>query len=172
MQMEHAMTEEMCKQVDKGELSEAHYKHLVESMGNQKEEVNAPLFEVTYTAHMTVANSVHGSGLTTTQHMFDLHQGAKTKIVRGVTKYRPYIDPRKDQFINFDEIIIGSDGEPHFSYKPGRMFVQQNGKRHYRLSSTTCVVVYTILKIRKFKKRKSNVLSEELEDSKEESEEE
>ena len=49
------MNEKMREMVGKGELSEASYKNLVDELGRQKEEADAPLFVVTYTANMIIA---------------------------------------------------------------------------------------------------------------------
>ena len=55
--MEHAMNEKMREKVNEGKLDEATYKELVEELGRLKGEPDAPLYEVTYTENMIVANS-------------------------------------------------------------------------------------------------------------------
>ena len=120
------MNEKMREMVDKGELSEASYKQLVDELvGRTKKEADAPLFEVLYTANMTIA-SAHkdpDDGVYTNQSLFNLHGGPKSIILRGVTKRRLFtvrgIHPT-NQFVDFDKILIGADNEPLEDYKPGR----------------------------------------------------
>jgi len=166
--MEHAMNEKMREMVGKGELSEASYKHLVDELGRQKEEADAPLFVVTYTANMIIARirSDDDDGIDyATQSPFKLH-GPLTKIVRGVTKQRPPVHDSRltDQFVDFDEIRITRDNEPQAYFAPGYTIFQDCGcgaTTHGSASHESCVIVYTIIKVSKFQKRKSSVLSEE-----------
>ena len=96
------MNEKMREMVGKGELSEASYKKLVDELGRKKKEADtAPLFEVTYTANMITARAHRSydegddeNDLHTNQSSFNLHGGPKSKIVRGVTKYRPFFCAR------------------------------------------------------------------------------
>ena len=87
--MEHAMNEKMREMVGKGELSEASYKKLVDELGRQKEEADAPLFEVTYTANMIMRTIDHDDDDGIDYAMQSCVQPArpKRKIVRGVTKH-------------------------------------------------------------------------------------
>jgi hypothetical protein len=170
--MEHAMNEKMREMVGKGELSEASYKKLVDELGRTKEEADAPLFEVTYTVNMITARAHRSydddddeNDLHTNQSSFNLHGGPKSKIVRGVTKYRPFSTRgchATNQFVDFDEIIIGADNEPK-NCKPGDTIYQDSSCEysHSGASHESCLVVYTIIKVSKFQKRKSSVLSEE-----------
>ena len=162
------MNEKMREMVGKGELSEASYKQLVDELGRQKKEADAPLFEVTYTANMITARAhkdADDDDVCTNQCSFSLHGGPKSEIVRGVTKHRPFtmrgIHPI-NQFVDFDEIIIGADNEPK-NCEPGDTIYQDaNCQYSPRFSNNdSCVVVYTIIKVSKFQKRKSSVLSEE-----------
>ena len=156
------MNEKMREMVGKGELSEASYKHLVDELGRQKEEADAPLFVVTYTANMIIARvrSDEDDCIDyATQSPFKLH-GPLTKIVRGVTKQRPPVHDSRltDQFVDFDEICITRANEPQAYFKPGyTIFQDARGSA----SHESCVIVYTIIKISKYQKRKSSVLSEE-----------
>ena len=174
VQMEHAMNEKMREMVGKGELSEGSYKKLADELGRTKEEADGPLFEVTYTASMLITRA-HRSyddddddDLQTNQSTFNLHGGPKSKIVRGVTKHRPFSTRggchTTNQFVDFDEILIGADNEPK-NCEPGDTIYQDSrcqysGDRGNR-ASESCMVVYTIIKVSKFQKRKSSVLSEE-----------
>ena len=117
------MNEKMREKVNEGKLDEATYKELVEEMGRLKKEADtAPLFEVTYTVNMITARAHRSydddddeNDLHTNQSSFNLHGGPKSKIVRGVTKYRPFSTRgchATNQFADFDEIIIGADNEP------------------------------------------------------------
>ena len=89
--MEHAMNEKMREKVNEGKLDEATYKELVEELGRLKEEAGAPLYEVTYTENMIVANSHRSDDareLSTRLALFKTwssdKNATKTKIVRGV----------------------------------------------------------------------------------------
>ena len=155
--MEHALNEKMREMVGKGELSEASYKTLVDELGRTKEEEGAPLFEVTYTAHMVTPHvDEHTDNLY--QTAFNLNGDTyptTSKIVRGVTKRRQQTMTR--QFVDFNEIIIGDDNQPIIGNKPGDTFVH----RLREAEGNSRLVIYTIIKVSKFKKRKSSVLSEE-----------
>ena len=164
------MNEKMREMVGKGELSEGSYKKLADELGRTKEEADGPLFEVTYTASMLITRA-HRSyddddddDLQTNQSTFNLHGGPKSKIVRGVTKHRPFtmrgLHPI-NQFVDFDDIFINPDNEPR-NCKPGDTIYQDANCQYSHSSSNgdSCVVVYTIIKVSKFKKRKSNVLFE------------
>ena len=161
------MNEKMREMVGKGELSEASYKKLVDELGRTKEEADAPLFVVTYTANMIIArvrSDEDGCIVYATQSPFKL-QGPLTKTVRGVTKQRPSVHDSRltDQFVDFDEICITRANEPQAYFKPGYTIFQHSssGVAHGAASNESCVVVYTIIKVSKFQKRKSSVLSEE-----------
>ena len=162
------MNEKMREMVSEGELSEGSYRKLADELGRTKEEPDAPLFEVTYTANIITSRVIKTSDddddVYTNQCAFSLYGGPKSKIVRGVTKQRPFtmrgLHPI-NQFVDFDEIFINPDNEPR-NCKPGDTIYQDaNCQYSPRFSNNdSCVVVYTIIKVSKFKKRKSNVLFE------------
>ena len=75
--------EKMREMVDKGELSEAGYKYLVESMGRMKE-AGAPLFEVAFIVNMVSAYSFTDAN-TNEQCIGQLQTSEKhTCVMRGV----------------------------------------------------------------------------------------
>ena len=165
------MNEKMREMVGKGELSEGAYKQLADELGRTKEETGGPLFEVIYTADMITARAItifsdeDEDDVRTNHYAFSLLGGPKSKIVRGVAKYRPFTMRdihATNQFADFDKIIIGADNEPTHC-KPGVTIYQDSKCRysHSGVAGESCLVVYTIIKVSKFKKRKSSVLSEE-----------
>ena len=166
------MNEKMRDMVGTGELSEASYKMLVDELGRVKKEVDtAPLFEVTYTANVIIAIAEKSTRdddddhVYTKQSSFSLHGGPKSKIVRGVGNYRPFTMCNfhaTNQFVDFDEIVVGADNEPK-NCKPGDTIYQHSMCEHSRsgVAGESCLVVYTIISVSKFKKRKSYADSEE-----------
>ena len=101
----------------------------------------------------------------TKQSSFSLHGGPKSKIVRGVGNYRPFTMCNfhaTNQFVDFDEIVVGADNEPK-NCKPGDTIYQHSMCEHSRsgVAGESCLVVYTIISVSKFKKRKSYADSEE-----------
>jgi polyhydroxyalkanoate synthesis regulator phasin len=149
VQMEHAMNETMREMVDKGELSEASYKKLVDELGRKKEEAGAPLFEVTYTE-----NVMHLDDDSDLNFKTDYNNLAKTKIVRGVMKHPTAYRDLAILFHKHHEINLGDDGELCKIYQPGfRMSMMCPDQEQF---NGRCMIIYTIIKVRKFnKKRKS-----------------
>ena len=164
------MNEKMREMVDRGNLSEASYKELIDELGRAKrakeeKEEGAPLFEVTYTENLIFAHSYYdysNEKICTCSLNFKSETGypkakctVNTKIARGVKKVTP--GNRNYFFHKFDEIKLREDGELHEDYKPGytmlvRLYADEDDDE-----SHTCKVIYTILKVRKFnKKRKSH----------------
>ena len=168
--MEHAMNEKMREKVNEGKLDEATYKELVEELGRLKEEADAPLYEVTYTENTIVANSRRSDDppeLQTRLALFktDDTDATKTKIVRGVkdNKYCANYDAAL-LFHKFHEIDLNDDGELNKRYRPGYtmaldMWYDEMGEPE---NGDACMVIYTIMNVRKFdKKRKSHADPEE-----------
>ena len=176
--MEHAMNEKMREKVNEGKLDEATYKELVEELGRLKEEdqspssgsPDAPLYEVTYTENMIVANSRRSDDppeLQTRLALFktDDTDATKIKIVRGVkdNKYCANYDAAL-LFRKFHEIDLNDDGELDKRYRPGytmalNMWYDEMGEPE---NGDACMVIYTIMNVRKFdKKRKSHAPPEE-----------
>ena len=162
------MNEKMRDMVGTGELSEASYKMLVDELGRvvKKEVDTAPLFEVTYTANVIIAIAEKSTRdddddhVYTKQSSFSLHGGPKSKIVRGVRNYRPFTMCNfhaTNQFVDFDEIVVGADNEPK-NCKPGYTIYQHSMCEHSRTGVTgeSFLVVYTIMSVSKFKKRKAD----------------
>ena len=160
------MNEKMREMVSEGELSEGSYRKLADELGRTKEEPDAPLFEVTYTANIMTSRVIKedDDDVFTNQCAFSLYGGPKSKIVRGVTEHRPFtmrgLHPI-NQFVDFDEILINPDNEPR-NCEPGDTIYQDANCQYSPSSSNndSCMVVYTIIKVSKLKKRKSNVLFE------------
>ena len=166
------MNEKMRDMVGMGTLSEASYKMLVDELGRVKKEADtAPLFEVTYTANVIIAIAEKSTRdddddhVYTKQSSFSLHGGPKSKIVRGVRNYRPFTMCNfhaTNQFVDFDEIVVGVDNKPK-NCKPGGTIYQHSMCEHSRsgVAGEWCLVVYTIMSVSKFKKRKLYADSEE-----------
>ena len=159
------MNETMREMVDKGELSEAAYKKLVEELGRKKEEASAPLFEVTYTENVIFAQS-HvdpDDDLNTCLVHFktDDDNPTKTKIVRGVKKNPAAYRGREILFHKYHEIDLRADGGVAYDYKPGYTMVMSMCP-DVEQCKNKCMIIYTIIKICKFnKKRKSHADPEE-----------
>ena len=165
MSRKHAMNETMREMVDKGELSEAAYKKLVEELGRKKEQASAPLFEVTYTENVIFAQSHmdDDTDLNTCLVHFktDYNNATKTKIVRGVNRNHHHHQGRETLFHKYHEIDLGDDGELCKDYQPGYTMVMSMCP-DVEQCKNKCTIIYTIIKICKFnKKRKSHADPEE-----------
>ena len=159
------MNETMREMVDKGELSEAAYKKLVEELGRKKEQASAPLFEVTYTENVIFAQSHmdDDSDLNTCLVHFktDYDNATKTRIVRGVKKNPAAYRGREILFHKYHEIDLRDDGGVEYVYKPGYTMVMSMCP-DVEQCKNKCMIIYTIIKICKFtKKRKSHADPEE-----------
>ena len=111
------MDEKMRETVGKGELSEAGYKHLVESMGRMKE-AGAPLFEVAFIVNTVSAYSFTDAN-TDEECIGQLQTPEKhTCVMRGVK------DKGWENSANFlaGRLLLGDDGELYGSHKPGLQF--------------------------------------------------
>jgi len=162
----HAMNEKMREKVDEGKLDEATYKELVEELGRTKEKAGAPLFEVTYTENVIVAQSHmdDDADLNTSLVHFksDYNNASKTKIVRGVKNNPEAYRGRADIFHCYHEIALDDDGELCKDYQPGYTMIMSMCANDTNSAKNKCMIIYTILKVRKFnKKRKSHADPEE-----------
>jgi len=158
--MEHAIIEKMHEMVGTGELSEGSFKKLADELGRTKEKAGAPLFEATYTENVIVAKSHmdDDSDLNTCLLHFktDYVNAAKTKIVRGVKKNPAAYRGRAVLFHKYHEIDLDDDGALCKDYQPGYTMTM-NMCRDEPSNGNACMIIYTILKVRKFnKKRKSH----------------
>ena len=105
------MNETMREMVDKGELSEAAYKTLVEELGRKKEEAGAPLFEVTYTENVMHLDDDSDLNTCLVHFKTDYDNPTKTKIVRGVKNNPAAYRGREILFHKYHEVDLGDDGE-------------------------------------------------------------
>ena len=159
------MNEKMREMAGKGELSEASYKKLVDELGRLKGEPDAPLYEATYTENVIFAQS-HTDGdsdLNTCLVHFkaDYDNATKTKIVRGVKKNPAAYRGREILFHKYHEIDLRDDGGVEYAYKPGYTMVMSMCP-DVEQCKNKCMIIYTIIKVRKFnKKRKSHADPEE-----------
>ena len=165
MAMKHAMNEKMREKVNEGKLDEATYKELVEELGRLKGEPDAPLYEVTYTENVIFAQSHtdDDSDLNTCLVHFktDYDNPTKTKIVRGVKKNPAAYRGREILFHKYHEIDLRDDGGVEYDYKPGYQMVMSMCP-DVEQCKNKCMIIYTIIKICKFnKKRKSHADPEE-----------
>ena len=162
------MNGEMLEMVDKGELSEASYKDLVESMGPEKA-VGAPLYEATYTESVIFANShrndEHELSAVLVHFKTDYMNAPKTKIVHGIEDNEPGFHDAAVLFHKYHEIEIKEDGELFVHYKPGYTMIHNMECDEPGTNTGTgsaCMIIYTVINIREFnKKRKSHADSDE-----------
>ena len=124
------------------------------------------MFEITYTENVIFAKSHltdEGGGMSTdlvhfkTDHM----NATKTKIVRGVKENEAAYRGHAVLFHKYHTIDIGEDGELCVHYKPGYTMTM-NMCQDEPSNGDACMIIYTVIKVRKFnKKRKSHADPEE-----------
>ena len=159
--MEHAMNEKMREKVNEGKLDEATYKELVEELGRKKEDAGAPLFEVTYTENVIFAQSQMDDDSDLNTCLVHFPTPNKPKIVRGVKKNPAAYRGREILFHKYHEVYLGDDGELCKDYQPGYTMVMSMCP-DVEQCKNKCMIIYTIIKICKFnKKRKSHADPEE-----------
>ena len=134
------MNETMREMVDKGELSEASYKHLVDELGRQKEEADAaPLFEVAFIVNTVSAYSFTDAN-TDEECIGQLQTSEKhTCVTRGVKG----AGWKNSGHFLAGRLLLDDDGKLFTIYKPGLQF--EVGK-----VDPSSFTIYTILEIKPF----------------------